>query len=141
MPVIIINLFVFLTNKTKKSEISKANYVTNWSYCYNYIHSNNSVSLYNIRLLWKLIIINLFVFLTNKAKKLEISKVNYVTNWSYCYNYIHSNSSVSLYNIRLLWKAVRAFITFFSFLRLCMKFNSFFAFIKLSFSKNNTYFA
>ena len=34
-----------------------------------------------------------------------------------------------------LWNAVRAFITFFSFVRLCMKFHTFFAFIKLSFSK------
>ena len=31
--------------------------------------------------------------------------------------------------------AVRDFITFFSFVRLCMKFNTFFAFIKLSFLK------
>ena len=34
-----------------------------------------------------------------------------------------------------LWNAVRDFITFFSFVRLCMKFNTFFAFIKLSFLK------
>ena len=34
-----------------------------------------------------------------------------------------------------VWNAVRGFITFFSFVRLCMKFNTFFAFIKLSFLK------
>ena len=34
-----------------------------------------------------------------------------------------------------LWNAVRDFISFFSFVRLCMKFNIFFAFIKLSFLK------
>ena len=34
-----------------------------------------------------------------------------------------------------LWNAVRAFITFFSFIRLSMKFNTFFLFIKLSFPK------
>ena len=33
------------------------------------------------------------------------------------------------------WYAVRNFITFFLFVRLCMKFNTIFAFIKLSFSK------
>ena len=30
----------------------------------------------------------------------------------------------------ILWNAVRDFIAFFSFIRLCMKFNTFFAFIK-----------
>ena len=34
-----------------------------------------------------------------------------------------------------IWNAVRDFITFFSFLRLCLKFNTFFAFTKLSFLK------
>ena len=34
-----------------------------------------------------------------------------------------------------LWNAVRVFITFFSVVRLCMKFNTFFEFIKLSFLK------
>ena len=38
-----------------------------------------------------------------------------------------------------MYNAVRDFITFFSFVRLCMKFNTSFAFIKLS-VKNNTYF-
>ena len=37
--------------------------------------------------------------------------------------------------ICFLWNAVRDFITFFSSVRLCMKFHTFFAFIKLSFSK------
>ena len=39
-----------------------------------------------------------------------------------------------------LWNAVSDFITFFSYLSLCMKFNTFFIFIKLSFFKNDTYF-
>ena len=34
-----------------------------------------------------------------------------------------------------VWDTVRDFITFFSFMRLCMKFNTFFAFIKLYFPK------
>ena len=38
-------------------------------------------------------------------------------------------------NRSVVWNAVRDFITFLSFVRLCMKFNTFFAFIKLSFLK------
>ena len=34
-----------------------------------------------------------------------------------------------------VWNAVWGFITFFSFVRVCMKVNTFFAFIKLSFLK------
>ena len=37
--------------------------------------------------------------------------------------------------VSILWNAVRDFIIFFSFVRLYMKFNTFFAFIKLSFLK------
>ena len=37
--------------------------------------------------------------------------------------------------VKNLWNAVRDFITFFSFARLCMKFNTFFVFINLSFLK------
>ena len=37
--------------------------------------------------------------------------------------------------VSILWNTVRGFVTFFSFVRLCMKFNTFFAFIKLSFLK------
>ena len=37
--------------------------------------------------------------------------------------------------IKFLWNTVRDFITFFGFIKLCMKFNTFFGFIKLSFPK------
>ena len=36
---------------------------------------------------------------------------------------------------KLVWNTVRDFITFFSFVRFCMKFNTFFTLVKLYFSK------
>ena len=38
-----------------------------------------------------------------------------------------------------LWDAVRDFIAFFSFIRLCKEFNTFFVFIKLSCCKYKTF--
>ena len=57
---------------------------------------------------------------------------------SYYLNLIDYSNFIYLFKKVLdkyLWNAVRDFITFFSFVRLRMKFNTFFAFIKFSFLK------
>ena len=52
-----------------------------------------------------------------------------------CFPKITAWMPVSLLKICSFRSAVRNFITFLSFIRLCVKFNTFFAFIKLSFLK------
>ena len=58
----------------------------------------------------------------------QTSLLTYIINY-WC------NLHISNANFQNLWNAVRDFITFFSFARLCMKFKTFFVFIKLSFLK------
>ena len=61
--------------------------------------------------------------------------LKFLRQFSWKCMYIGPNFAFSFPVNLPVWNVARDFITFFSFLRLCMKFNTFFAFIKLYFSK------